>query len=92
MALDAAVNGQGVSVARSALASWDLATGRLTRPFALSLPVPYAYWIVCPRAVAQLPKIVLFRDWLLAEAASDNEESQSLTISPAEMIEAPIAG
>jgi LysR family glycine cleavage system transcriptional activator len=38
----------------------------------LSLPVPYAYWIVCPKAMAKLPKIVLFRDWLLAEAAADN--------------------
>src|SRR5262249_25070747 len=71
MALDAAVDGQGVAVARSALAAWDLIAGRLVRPFELALPVSYAYWIVCPKATAHLPKIDTFRDWLLAEAAED---------------------
>ncbi len=71
MAIDAAVDAQGVTLARSALAAWDLIGGRLVRPFALALPVPYAYWIVCPKATANLPKIVTFRDWLLAEAAED---------------------
>lgn len=85
MALDAAVNGQGVSVVRSALASWDLKTGRLTRPFTLSLPVTYAYWIVCPKAVAQLPKIVLFRKWLLTEAESDRDESHYFAKGSGEM-------
>jgi LysR family glycine cleavage system transcriptional activator len=71
MALDAAVSGQGVALARSVLAAWDLSTDRLKRPFKLSLPVPYAYWIVCPKATAKSPKIALFRDWLSAEAAAD---------------------
>ena len=71
MAIDAAIDGQGVALARSALAAWDLIAGRLVRPFDLALPVPYAYWIVCPKATSNLPKIVTFRDWLLAEAAED---------------------
>jgi len=71
MALDAAVDGQGVALARSALAAWDLIAGRLVRPFELALPLTYAYWIVCPKATANLPKIVTFRDWLLTEAAED---------------------
>ncbi len=71
MALDAAVDGQGIALARSALAAWDLIAGRLVRPLDLSLPVLYAYWIVCPNATSKLPKIVAFRDWLLAEAAAD---------------------
>lgn len=79
MTLDAAVDGQGVALARSALAAWDLISGRLVRPFELSLPVPYAYWIVCPKATAKLPKIVIFRDWLLAEAADDERRLQRLT-------------
>ena len=36
-----------------------------------ALPVPYAYWIVCPKTTAKLPKIVAFSNWLLAEAAED---------------------
>jgi LysR family transcriptional regulator, glycine cleavage system transcriptional activator len=71
MAIDAAVSGQGVALARTALAAWDLICRRLVRPFALALPVAYAYWIVCPQATAKEPKIVTFRDWLLAEAAED---------------------
>jgi len=71
MAIDAAVDGQGIALARTGLAAHDLITGRLVRPFNLSLPVSYAYWIVCPMASAELPKIARFRDWLLEEAAED---------------------
>jgi LysR family glycine cleavage system transcriptional activator len=71
MAIDAAIDGQGIALARTALAAWDLCAGRLVRPFALALKAPYAYWIVCPKPTAELPKIKTFRDWLLAEAAED---------------------
>jgi LysR family transcriptional regulator, glycine cleavage system transcriptional activator len=71
MAIDAAVDGQGIALARTALAAWDLRAGRLVRPFALALKAPYAYWIVCPKSTADLPKIATFRSWLLAEAAQD---------------------
>ncbi len=72
MAIDAAIGGQGIAFARSALAAWDLGAGRLVRPFALSLKAPYSYWIVCPKPTAALPKISTFREWLLAEAAEDS--------------------
>ena len=71
MAIDAAVDGQGVALARTALAAWDLIGGRLVRPFDTAMPASYAYWIVCSQATAKLPKIVAFSDWLLAEAAED---------------------
>jgi LysR family glycine cleavage system transcriptional activator len=71
MAIDAAIDGQGLAIARSALAAWDTIAGRLVRPFAVALPAAFAYWIVCPKATAKLPKIAAFTDWLLAEAADD---------------------
>ena len=71
MVIDAAVDGQGVTLARTTLAAWDLINGRLIRPFALALPLAKSYWIVGPKASAALPKIVTFREWLLAEAADD---------------------
>ena len=74
LAIDAAIGGQGVALARTALAAWDLLAGRLVRPFALALKVPYAYWIVCPKTTAALPKICAFRDWLLAEAAEESRQ------------------
>ncbi len=78
MAIDAAIDGQGVALARSALVAWDTIAGRLTRPFAMALPAPFAYWIVCPKATAKLPKIAAFTDWLLAEAADDVGRLQKL--------------
>jgi len=71
IAIDAAVGGQGVALARTALAAWDLRNGRLVRPFEAALSVPYAYWIVCPRSSADLPKVATFRRWLLGQAQAD---------------------
>jgi LysR family glycine cleavage system transcriptional activator len=78
MAIDAAVDGQGVVLARSALAAWDLIGGRLVRPFDIAMPAPYAYWIVCPKVTAKLPKIVAFSEWLLAESAEDVRQLDEL--------------
>src|SRR5262245_32058818 len=71
MAIDAAVDGQGVVLTRTALAAWDLIGGRLVRPFEIAMSASFGYWIVCAKANAKLPKIVAFSEWLLAEAAED---------------------
>jgi len=71
MVIDAAINGQGIALARTTLAAWDLLNGRLVRPFPESLRLSKAYWIVCPKATSKVPKIVTFRGWLLAEASQD---------------------
>lgn len=80
MIIDAAVDGQGVALARTALAAQDLMNHRLVRPFPLALPVNYGYWIVCPKATAQQPKNQIFRNWLLAEVADDMKRLDELTI------------
>jgi LysR family glycine cleavage system transcriptional activator len=71
MLIDAAVDGQGVALARTALAAWDLINGRLVRPIDVSLRMSNTYWIVCPKVTSGTPKIATFRDWLLSEAAED---------------------
>ncbi|MDF1586011.1 transcriptional regulator GcvA [Marinimicrococcus flavescens] len=71
LAIDAAVSSQGIALARSALAALDLIAGRLLRPLPHARPAAFAYWIVCPPRTARLPRIRLFRDWLLAQAAQD---------------------
>lgn len=78
MVIDAAVDGQGVALARTTLAAWDLINGRLVRPFAETLRIARTYWIVCPRATSSLPKIRLFREWLLAEAVEDLRRLKAL--------------
>ena len=71
MLIDAAIDGQGVALARTALAAWDLTNGRLAWPFDLGLKLSKTYWIVCPKATTSVPKIATFRKWLLAEASED---------------------
>ena len=71
MLIDAAIEGQGVALARTMLAASDLTAGRLVRPFQAAIPLRNTYWIVCPRATRALPKIVAFRDWLFDEVAAD---------------------
>jgi len=78
MVIDAAINGQGIALARTTLAAWDIINGRLVRPFSESLRLSKTYWIVCPKATATVPKIVTFRDWLLAEGASDLRQLKKL--------------
>jgi len=71
MLIDAAADGQGIALARTTLAAWDLLNGRLVRPFAAALRLSKSYWIVGPKATATLPKVKKAREWLLAEAAGD---------------------
>jgi LysR family glycine cleavage system transcriptional activator len=68
MLIWAAIEGQGVAIAKGTLAADDLRAGRLVRPFGQSMPADFSYWLVCPEASADRPKIVAFREWLLAEA------------------------
>jgi LysR family glycine cleavage system transcriptional activator len=58
---DAAVNGQGIALARTALAARDLISGRLVKPINVSLRMSKRNWIVCPKATSGLPKITTFR-------------------------------
>lgn len=70
--LQAAIDGQGLALARSVMVRDDLAAGRLFRPFgapAPDCPLTQAYYIVYRPECAELAKVQAFRDWLLEEAA-----------------------
>jgi LysR family glycine cleavage system transcriptional activator len=78
MAIDAAVDGQGVVLTRTALVARDLIGGRLIRPFDVAMPALFGYWIVCAKPAAKLPKIMAFSEWLLAEATEDARKLDKL--------------
>ena len=78
MLIDAAIDGQGIALARTALAAWDLINGRLVRPVDVSLKMANTYWIVCPKAASNVPKIATFRKWVLAEATEDARRLKAL--------------
>jgi LysR family glycine cleavage system transcriptional activator len=69
LALDAAINGRGITLARDVFAAEDLATGRLVRPFGKAMPVDFAIYVVIPPALVAAPKVKAFHDWLFEEAA-----------------------
>ncbi len=73
LVVQAAIAGEGVALGRSVLVADALAEGRLVRPFDVSLPVEFAYYVVCPEDLAESPKVKPFRDWLLEEAGGDRE-------------------
>jgi LysR family glycine cleavage system transcriptional activator len=68
LVIEAAVRGEGVALGTKALALEHLATGRLVRPFKLSLVTEFAYYVVCSKSRAEEPDLVAFRRWLIAEA------------------------
>ncbi|HYD65676.1 transcriptional regulator GcvA [Azospirillum sp.] len=70
LAIEAALRGQGVAMGRATLVGEEIAAGRLVRLFDLGVPADLGYYVVCPEATADRPKVRVFRDWLLAEAAA----------------------
>ena len=71
LVMQAAMAGEGVALGRSVLVADELAAGRLVKPFDVSLPAEYAYYVVYPEAAAGRPKVRALRDWLLAEAGAE---------------------
>jgi LysR family transcriptional regulator, glycine cleavage system transcriptional activator len=68
LALQAAVDGQGVALGRLTLAADELFSGRLIQPFDIVLPNDYSYWLAYPAAALSRPEVAAFRTWLLSEA------------------------
>ncbi len=71
LALEAAIEGMGVTLAMQPLVQSDVREGRLVVPFAIAAPAQFSYYLVTPETSAQNPAVVAFRDWLLKEAAAD---------------------
>jgi LysR family glycine cleavage system transcriptional activator len=69
-AVEAAVQGEGVLLGRSALVSADLAAGRLVRPFDLALKSRWKYYVVYLDGALRHEKVKAFRDWLFNEMAA----------------------
>lgn len=65
MAVQAAVDGQGVCIGRSTYVDDDLRAGRLVVPFDLRLKDALGFYLVTPHETADSKKITAFRSWLL---------------------------
>jgi LysR family glycine cleavage system transcriptional activator len=78
MALQAAADGQGVAMVRSAHVADDIVAGRLVKLFNIPCPSTMAYYLVCPEGRENLPKIAAFREWLCQEAAAAQQQYDRL--------------
>jgi LysR family glycine cleavage system transcriptional activator len=63
----AAASHQGIALVTETLARAELDQGGLVRVLDVAWPQEFSYWLVCPRATADQPKIAAVRDWLLPE-------------------------
>jgi LysR family glycine cleavage system transcriptional activator len=72
LAIQAAIDGQGIALGDSTLVADDLSAGRLITPLDLVLqgPPQFAYFLISPRGLAKDSIEALFRGWLLGEIAS----------------------
>ena len=70
LAIEAAIDGQGVAVVPDFLVGSDLRSGRLVTPFDVTIPQRRGWFLVCRDDRADQPSIVAFREWLRDEVAA----------------------
>ena len=69
LALDAAIEGMGVTLAIKSLLDAEVRAKRLVVPFELAAPGGFSYYLVTPEAAAGDAALETFRGWLLSESA-----------------------
>jgi len=77
LVLSAAYAGLGIALAPHAYVEDEIAEGWLVTAFDFVLEVDEAFYLVCPEATAERPRMVAFRDWLLAEAAKEDAKQRA---------------
>ncbi len=77
MAVQAALNGQGVALIGDMLVADHLAAGRLVCPFRpdIRTPLKFSYCLLSARDSATQPKVAAFREWLIEEARDQRPET-----------------
>jgi LysR family glycine cleavage system transcriptional activator len=75
--LQAAVDAEGVGLARISLLGNDVRNGVLVRPFPIVVPAAFRTYLVYPPRVAQSAKLTALRGWLRDEIATEQRRGQS---------------
>ena len=71
LAMDAAIEGMGVTLAIRSLLTAEIKAKRLVVPFDIAAPTGYAYYLVTPEAAGENRALSSFRQWLLDEAKQE---------------------
>lgn len=77
LAVEAAMEGQGLALGAPFLFENEIKSGRLVAPLKLIVPAGKSYWLVCRKRDADRPTIVAFRQWLLDETRALRERRPS---------------
>jgi len=67
LSVQLAAEGRGLAISRSSLAADDLATGRLVRPFATTIPSIWNTFCVTMPSMNERKPVQYFREWLVEE-------------------------
>ncbi|BAM92676.1 putative transcriptional Regulator, LysR family [Bradyrhizobium oligotrophicum S58] len=78
MTVQAAIDGLGVAIGRTAYVQDDVAKGRLVVPFKMALPSDAGFYLVTPEGRTDPPKLRSFRQWLKGAAQQRNAASNSV--------------
>lgn len=77
MAVQAALDGQGVALIGDRLIKDHLSAGTLVCPFSanISTPLTFSHYLLSPTGPAAQPKVSAFREWLIAEVRDTDPAS-----------------
>ena len=78
LTIEAAVAGMGVALSDPRLVAEELESGRLVIPFDIALTGDSAYYLIYPQERRDHPKLVAFREWLLAEVSKSGERTDAV--------------
>lgn len=67
LAITAAEQGMGITLADTSMIGDELASGKLLALSETALQTDWAYYLIYPQELAELPSVQAFRDWALAE-------------------------
>ena len=80
LSYQAAIDELGIVLAQRAFVEEDLRTGRLVAPLPLQVSGPCAYYPVHPRERLAPPALAAFEAWIVEQAVSSCDETESLSI------------
>jgi LysR family glycine cleavage system transcriptional activator len=73
LAVDAAIEGMGVTLAIRPLLASEIEARRLAVPFDIAAPTSYSYYLVTPEGAVESRALSAFRTWLLDESARERQ-------------------
>ena len=64
--IQAAIEGQGIALGSTTFVDDHLASGKLVKPFDVTLVNEFCYYVVCPESHLKNPAVRAFKEWLLS--------------------------